>query len=128
MLPQACHFCQSARARRHRPRHIHTRLKEEKHEHHPAGLCLLLLPLATMANDHPTAECSWLYKRIEILETAIRQGDELGTRESWQSERKSSGKRHAANMTTDPMPLKNEPTQGRPVCCKAAFRAISTVR
>ncbi|MGS3160941.1 hypothetical protein ACB283_14775 [Aeromonas caviae] len=46
-----------------------------------AGLCLLLLPLATMAKDHPTAECSWLYKRIEILETAIRQGDELGTRE-----------------------------------------------
>lgn len=43
-----------------------------------AGLCLLLLPLATMAKDHPTAECSWLYKRIEILETAIRQGDELG--------------------------------------------------
>ena len=34
-----------------------------------------------MAKDHPTAECSWLYKRIEILETAIRQGDELGTRE-----------------------------------------------
>lgn len=46
-----------------------------------AGFCLLLLPLATMAKDHPTAECSWLYKRIEILETAIRQGDELGTRE-----------------------------------------------
>ena len=45
-----------------------------------AGLCLLLLPLATMAKDHPTAECSWLYKRIEILETAIRQG-KLGTRE-----------------------------------------------
>lgn len=41
----------------------------------------LLLPLTGTSKDHPTAECSWLYKRIEILETAIRQGDELGTKE-----------------------------------------------
>lgn len=43
------------------------------------GLCLL--PLTGMTKDHPTAECSWLYERIEILEKAIKQGDELGTRE-----------------------------------------------
>jgi hypothetical protein len=34
-----------------------------------------------MTKDHPTAECSWLFERIEILEKAIKQGDELGTRE-----------------------------------------------
>ena len=45
------------------------------------GLCLLLLPLTGMTKDHPTAECSWLIERIEILEKAIKQGDELGTRE-----------------------------------------------
>ena len=44
------------------------------------GLCLLL-PLTGMTKDHPTAECSWLFERIEILEKAIKQGDELGTRE-----------------------------------------------
>ncbi|MGY3857041.1 hypothetical protein [Aeromonas intestinalis] len=43
------------------------------------GLCLL--PIITAAKDHPTAECSWLFERIEILEKAIKQGDELGTRE-----------------------------------------------
>ncbi len=44
------------------------------------GLCLLL-PLTGMTKDHPTAECRWLLERIEILEKAIKQGDELGTRE-----------------------------------------------
>ena len=39
------------------------------------GLCLL--PLLGMAKDHPTAECSWLFKRIEVLEKAIKKGDEL---------------------------------------------------
>ncbi|MNF12548.1 hypothetical protein D3C80_2140760 [compost metagenome] len=34
-----------------------------------------------MAKDHPTAECSWLFKRIEVLEKAIKKGDELGTKE-----------------------------------------------
>ncbi|MFM5878413.1 hypothetical protein ACET7V_02975 [Aeromonas sanarellii] len=43
------------------------------------GLCLL--PLLSTAKDYPTAECSWLFERIEILEKAIKQGDELGTRE-----------------------------------------------
>ncbi|MEG0008302.1 MAG: hypothetical protein RR721_00770 [Aeromonas sp.] len=43
------------------------------------GLCLL--PLTGIAKDYPTAECSWLFERIEILEKAIVQGDELGTRE-----------------------------------------------
>ncbi|GJB02288.1 hypothetical protein KAM344_26020 [Aeromonas caviae] len=62
-----------------------------------AGLCLLLLPLATMAKDHPTAECSWLYERIEILETAIRQGDELGTREEL-AKRKSEFKKKACGQ------------------------------
>ncbi|MBV7414666.1 Uncharacterised protein [Aeromonas encheleia] len=51
------------------------------------GLCLL--PLLGMAKDQPTAECSWLFERIELLEKAIKQGDELGTREElarWQAE------------------------------------------
>ena len=43
------------------------------------GLCLL--PLMGMAKDYPTAECSWLFDRIEVLNKAIKQGDELGTRE-----------------------------------------------
>ncbi|MCH7370438.1 hypothetical protein [Aeromonas sp. MR16] len=43
------------------------------------GLCLL--PLLGMAKDHPTAECSWLFKRIEVLEKAIKKGDELNTKE-----------------------------------------------
>ena len=52
------------------------------------GLCLLL-PLTGMTKDHPTAECSWLYDRIAALEQAIKQGDELGTREElarWRAE------------------------------------------
>ena len=44
-------------------------------------LALCLLPLSGIAKDYPTAECSWLFERIEILEKAIAQGDELGTRE-----------------------------------------------
>ncbi|HDX8400446.1 TPA: hypothetical protein RQN00_000514 [Aeromonas dhakensis] len=44
------------------------------------GLCLLL-PLQSTGKDNPTAECSWLHERIEALEKAIKQGDELGTRE-----------------------------------------------
>lgn len=51
------------------------------------GLCLL--PLTAMAKDHPTAECSWLFERIELLEKALKQGDELGTKEElarWQVE------------------------------------------
>jgi hypothetical protein len=43
------------------------------------GLCLL--PLTAMTKDHPTAECSWLFKRIEVLEKAIEKGDELNTKE-----------------------------------------------
>ena len=43
------------------------------------GLCLL--PLTGMTKNYPTAECSWLSDRIELLEQAIKQGDELGTRE-----------------------------------------------
>ncbi|KHE15157.1 hypothetical protein OI71_10610 [Aeromonas hydrophila] len=43
------------------------------------GLCLLAQPGSS--KDNPTAECSWLYDRIAALEQAIKQGDELGTRE-----------------------------------------------
>ncbi len=43
------------------------------------GFCLL--PQPGSSKDNPTAECSWLYDRIATLEQAIRQGDELGTRE-----------------------------------------------
>lgn len=43
------------------------------------GLCLL--PLAGTAKDYPTAECSWLFKRIATLEQAIKRGDTLGTQE-----------------------------------------------
>lgn len=43
------------------------------------GLCLL--PLLGTAKDYPTAECNWLFERIELLEKAIKQGDELNTRE-----------------------------------------------
>ncbi|MDD9210279.1 hypothetical protein [Aeromonas dhakensis] len=52
------------------------------------GLCLLL-PQQSNGKDNPTAECSWLHERIEALEKAIKQGDELGTREKlarWQVE------------------------------------------
>ncbi|PHS86243.1 hypothetical protein AAW02_11965 [Aeromonas dhakensis] len=52
------------------------------------GLCLLL-PQQSNGKDNPTAECSWLHERIEALEKAIKQGDELGTREElarWQVE------------------------------------------
>ncbi|MFQ2384558.1 hypothetical protein [Aeromonas dhakensis] len=52
------------------------------------GLCLLL-PQQSTGKDNPTAECSWLHERIEALEKAIKQGDELGTREElarWQVE------------------------------------------
>ncbi|WAG12080.1 hypothetical protein [Aeromonas dhakensis] len=44
------------------------------------GFCLLL-PQQSNGKDNPTAECSWLHERIEALEKAIKQGDELGTRE-----------------------------------------------
>ncbi|MFQ2256765.1 hypothetical protein [Aeromonas dhakensis] len=52
------------------------------------GLCLLL-PQQSNGKDNPTAECSWLHEHIEALEKAIKQGDELGTREElarWQVE------------------------------------------
>ena len=52
------------------------------------GLCLLL-PQQSNGKDNPTAECSWVHERIEALEKAIKQGDELGTREElarWQVE------------------------------------------
>lgn len=48
------------------------------------GLCLL--PQLGGTKDHPTAECSWLH---DPLEKAIKQGDELGTREElarWKAE------------------------------------------
>ena len=51
------------------------------------GLCLLAQPGSS--KDNPTAECSWLYDRIAALEQAIKQGDELGTREKlarWRAE------------------------------------------
>ena len=51
------------------------------------GLCLLAQPGSS--KDNPTAECSWLYDRIAALEQAIKQGDELGTREElarWRAE------------------------------------------
>ena len=51
------------------------------------GLCLLAQP--GCSKDNPTAECSWLYDRIAALEQAIKQGDELGTREElarWRAE------------------------------------------
>ncbi|MDM5087568.1 hypothetical protein OB947_01395 [Aeromonas bestiarum] len=43
------------------------------------GFCLLSQPGSS--KDNQTAECSWLYDRIAALEKAIKQGDELGTRE-----------------------------------------------
>ncbi|MBL0633255.1 hypothetical protein [Aeromonas dhakensis] len=52
------------------------------------GLCLLL-PQQSTGKDNPTAECSWLHERIEVLEKAIKQGDELGTQEElarWRAE------------------------------------------
>ncbi|HDZ8926095.1 hypothetical protein [Aeromonas dhakensis] len=52
------------------------------------GLCLLL-PQQSTGKDNPTAECSWLHERIEALEKAIKQGDELGTQEElarWRAE------------------------------------------
>ncbi|MFQ2282464.1 hypothetical protein [Aeromonas dhakensis] len=52
------------------------------------GLCLLL-PQQSTGKDNPTAECSWLHERIEALEQAIKQGDELGTQEElarWRAE------------------------------------------
>lgn len=46
------------------------------------GLCLLLLPLTGMTKDHPTAECSWLFERIEILRRPSSRGTSRGvTRE-----------------------------------------------
>ncbi|WP_421171347.1 hypothetical protein [Aeromonas dhakensis] len=57
------------------------------------GLCLLL-PQQSNGKDNPTAECSWLHERIEALEKAIKQGDELGTREElarWQVEFNKKG-------------------------------------
>lgn len=51
------------------------------------GLCLL--PQQSNGKDNPTAECSWLHERIEALEQAIKQGDELGTQEElarWRAE------------------------------------------
>lgn len=53
------------------------------------GLGFCLLPQPGSSKDNPTAECSWLYDRIASLEKAIKQGDELGTREElarWQAE------------------------------------------
>ncbi|MCX7133397.1 hypothetical protein [Aeromonas sp.] len=53
------------------------------------GLGFCLLPQPGSSKDNPTAECSWLYDRIAALEKAIKQGDELGTREElarWQAE------------------------------------------
>lgn len=54
------------------------------------GFCLLLLlPQQSNGKDNPTAECSWLHERIEALEKAIKQGDELGTQEElahWRAE------------------------------------------
>ena len=52
------------------------------------GFCLLL-PQQSNGKDNPTAEYSWLHERIKGLEKAIKQGDELGTREElarWQVE------------------------------------------
>ena len=52
------------------------------------GFCLLL-PQQSNGKDNPTAECSWLHERIKVLEKAIKQGDELGTREElarWRAE------------------------------------------
>ncbi|MGL6564954.1 hypothetical protein [Aeromonas dhakensis] len=52
------------------------------------GFCLLQ-PQQSNGKDNPTAECSWLHERIEALEKAIKQGDELGTREElarWRAE------------------------------------------
>lgn len=51
------------------------------------GLCLL--PIAGISKSNPTAECRWLYDRIEILEQAIKKGDTLGTEQElsrWRAE------------------------------------------
>ncbi|MCX0434501.1 hypothetical protein [Aeromonas veronii] len=51
------------------------------------GLCLL--PLTGIGKNNPTAECRWLYDRIEILEQAIKKGDKLGTEQElsrWREE------------------------------------------
>ncbi|MBS4704859.1 hypothetical protein [Aeromonas veronii] len=51
------------------------------------GLCLL--SLTGIGKNNPTAECRWLYDRIEILEQAIKKGDKLGTEQElarWREE------------------------------------------
>ena len=73
------------------------------------GLCL---PLLGTAKDYPTAEVQLAVRAHRDTGEGHQTGDKLGTREGWQSERKSSSSRRAANTTTESIPHKKASRPG----------------